>query len=47
MNVWHFLGLWLLLSIVLTPLIGTCIHFGMKGPKEMEKRYGDLQRKLP
>lgn len=33
MNVWHFLGLWLLLSIVLGPLIGACIHFGMNGPK--------------
>lgn len=26
MNVWHFLGLWLLLSIVLGPLIGACIQ---------------------
>lgn len=37
MSVCHFLGLWLLLSLVLTPLIGACIHFGMSGPKEMEK----------
>lgn len=37
MNVCHFLGLWLLLSVVLGPLIGACIHFGMNGPKEMEK----------
>lgn len=36
MNVWNFLGLWLLVSIVLAPLIGRCIHFGMKGPKERE-----------
>lgn len=43
MNVCHFLGLWLLLSLVLTPLIGACIHFGMKGPKEMEKRYANIQ----
>jgi hypothetical protein len=33
MNVWHFLGLWLLLSIVLAPLIWRRIHFGMNGPK--------------
>lgn len=33
MNVWHFLGLWLLLSIVLGPLIAAGIHFGMNGPK--------------
>ena len=39
MNVWNFLGLWLLLSIVLAPLIGRCVHFGMKGPKpEPEER---------
>lgn len=39
MNVWHFLGLWLLPSIVLAPLIGACIHFGMNGPKpEPEER---------
>ena len=37
MNVWHFLGLWLLLSIVLAPLIGRGIPFGTDGPKEMEK----------
>lgn len=37
MNIWQFLGLWLLLSIVLGPLIGACIHFGMNGSKEMEK----------
>lgn len=37
MNVWHFLGLWLILSLALTPLIGRCIHFGRNGPKEMEK----------
>ena len=43
MNVCHFLGLWLLLSLVLTPFIGACIHFGMKGPKEMEKRYVNIQ----
>lgn len=43
MNVWHFLGLWLLLSIVLAPLIGRCIHFGMNGPKEMEKRDANIQ----
>ncbi|WNV48733.1 hypothetical protein WP2_079 [Pseudomonas phage WP2] len=43
MNVWHFLGLWLLLSIVLAPLIGRCIHFGMNGPKEMEKRDAHIQ----
>lgn len=43
MNVCHFLGLWLLLSLVLTPLIGACIHFGMKGHKEMEKRYANIQ----
>ena len=46
MSVCHFLGLWLLLSLVLTPLIGRCIHFGMKGPKEMEKRDAYIQRKL-
>ncbi len=39
MNIWQFLGLWLLLSIVLGPLIGACIHFGMNGPKpEPEER---------
>ena len=39
MNVWHFLGLWLLLSTVLGPLIGACINFGMNGPKpEPEER---------
>lgn len=43
MNVWHFLGLRLLLSIVLAPLIGRCIHFGMNGPKEMEKRDAHIQ----
>lgn len=43
MNVWHFLGLWPLLSIVLGPLIGACIHFGMNGPKEMEKRDANIQ----
>lgn len=37
MNVWRFLGLWLLLSIVLAPLIGRCIRFGMNWPKETEK----------
>lgn len=42
MSVCHFLGLWLIISIALTPLIGRCIHFGMKGPKEMEKQYGDI-----
>ena len=47
MNVCHFLGLCLLLSLVRTPLIGRCIHFGMKGPKEMEKRDAYIQRKLP
>ena len=43
MNVWHFLGLWLLLSIVLGPLIGACIHFGMKWSKETEKWDAYLQ----
>lgn len=39
MNVWNFLGLGLLLSIVLTPLIGRCIHFGLNGPNpEPEER---------
>ena len=39
MSVCNFLGLWLLLSIVLAPLIGRCIHFGMNGPKpEPEER---------
>jgi len=39
MNVWQFLGLGLLLSIVLAPLIGACIHFGTNGPKpEPEER---------
>lgn len=50
MNVWEFLGLWFLLGIVLTPLVGHCIHFGMNGPDEMEKAEkmdGDVQRKLP
>ena len=42
MNVWHFLGLGLLLSIVLTPLIGRCIHFSMNGLKEMEKRDANI-----
>lgn len=43
MNVCHFLGLWLLVSIVLAPGIGACMHFGMKGHKEMEKRYANIQ----
>ena len=43
MNVWPFLWLWLLLSIVLAPLIWRCIHFGMNGPKEMEKRDANIQ----
>lgn len=43
MNVWQFLGLWLLVSIILGPLIGPCIRFGMNGPKEMEKPDADLQ----
>lgn len=42
MNVWHFLGLWLLLSIVLGPLIGACINFFTNGPKEMEKRDANI-----
>ena len=37
MSVCNFLGLWLIMSLVPTPLIGACIHFGMNGPKEMEK----------
>ena len=37
MSVCHFLGLWLIMSIALGPLIWACIHFGMNGPKEMEK----------
>lgn len=43
MSVCQFLGLWLLLSIVLGPLIGACIHLGMNGPKEMEKRDAHIQ----
>ena len=39
MSIWQFLGLWLLLSIVLGPLIVACIHLGMNGPKpEPEER---------
>lgn len=44
MSVCNFLGLWLLLSAVLVPLIGRGLHFGMKGPKEREKRDAYLQR---
>ena len=43
MNIWYFFGLWLIMSIAPTPLIGACIHFGMKGPKEMEKRDAYIQ----
>lgn len=42
-NVWLFLGLWFLLSLIVAPIVGKFIAFGMGSDQEMEKPRADLQ----